>query len=62
MSREKIQSGWEKLIFSAREMLKRVEAKAQRLRTDIEIMEESRDSGEPCPVVKDAGTEESIPA
>jgi len=45
MSREI--SGWDRLIADSQEMLKRVEAKAQRLRANIEMAKEAKASGEP---------------
>ncbi len=62
LSRTKI-TRWDSLIIEAEEMLKKVEAKANRLRTSITVLKESRDLGEPWPGDKKAGTEqESIPA
>jgi hypothetical protein len=59
-SRQK--SGWDEIINSAKEMLKRVEAKAQRLKTDIEMMEESRTAGEPIMAIACNPLSSDVPA
>jgi len=46
MSQLESRRKWDEVIFFAREVLARVEAKAQRLKTDIHVMEESRDCGD----------------
>ena len=62
VSREKSQNKWDESIAAAKVILQRVEARAQRLRTDIRVMQESRDAGEQWPI-KEAGTDAaSIPA
>ena len=42
-------SRWDVAIAEAEVVLKKVEAKAQRLRTSIEMFKESRDAGESWP-------------
>jgi len=42
-------SGWDQVISESQAMLDRVEAKAQRLKTNIEVMKEAKASGEPWP-------------
>jgi hypothetical protein len=44
---------WDEAISASKEALVKVEAKATRLRTNIQVLEESRNAGEPWPTQLD---------
>lgn len=47
--KSKEMSGWDQVIEGSEEMLGKIEAKAKRLRTNIEVAKEAKRSGEPWP-------------
>jgi hypothetical protein len=42
-------AGWDRIISDSKDMLRRVEAKAQRLRASIATLEEAKKTGDPWP-------------
>jgi hypothetical protein len=52
-------SGWDQIISESEAMLGRVEAKAKRLRANIQVAKEAKASGEPWPTQSENQTSDS---